>query len=242
MKRAMAQHNNLDTLVREGLRAKILGGELEGGFHLSELKISKDYSVSRTPVREALCALAADGLVEMVPHRGAFVTHAPAQSKTDQLRAYGLFTGLAAKLAAENANIEMLLDLETAFSFAQGSSASSEQYLSQLETALDMMEKTANSPSVTDAISMIKRRTNLTEMWAMSLSQRKELNNQFGLLVAALKRKKPDAAEKTMRQLVTLATNAYLANGRKPASAAESVTTDMNASMAKKSTGPVARA
>jgi DNA-binding GntR family transcriptional regulator len=238
----MAQHNNLDTLVREGLRSKILGGELEGGFHLSELKISKDYSVSRTPVREALCALAADGLVEMVPHRGAFVTHAPTQSKTDQLRAYGLFTGLAAKLAAENANIEMLLDLETAFSFAQGNSASSEQYLSQLEAALDMMEKTANSPSVTDAINMIKRRTNLTEMWAMSLGQRKELNNQFGLLVAALKRKKPDAAEKTMRQLVTLATNAYLANGRKPASAAESVTDDMNTAMAKKSTSQTARA
>ncbi|HEX2859679.1 MAG TPA: GntR family transcriptional regulator [Alphaproteobacteria bacterium] len=238
----MAQHNNLDTLVREGLRSKILNGDLEGGYHLSELKISKDYSVSRTPVREALCALAADGLVEMVPHRGAFVTHVPSQSKTDQLRAYGLFTGLAAKLAAENANIEMLLDLENAFSFAQDGAPSSDQYLAQLEAALDMMEKTANSPSVSDAIAMIKRRSNLTELWAMSLGQRKELNNQFGLLMAALKRKKPDAAEKTMRQIVTLATNAYLAGSRKSASAADSVTTDMNASLTKKGTDTTARA
>jgi DNA-binding GntR family transcriptional regulator len=229
----MAQHNNLDTLVREGLRNKILSGEMEGGYHLSELKISKDYSVSRTPVREALCALAADGLVEMVPHRGAFVSHNPAQSKTDQLRAYGLFLGLAAKLAADNANIEMLMELETAFGFAQEGSISNDQYLARLEAALDLLEKTAASPTVSEALNMLRRRAQLSEVWALGLSQKKELNNQFGLLLAALKRKKADAAEKTMRQLATLATNAYLAGNRKATSAAEAVTAEMNASLAK---------
>ena len=145
----MAHEGNLDTLVRESLRQKIMSGEMEGGYHLSELKISKDYSVSRTPVREALCALAADGLVEMVPHRGAFVTHSSTQSKTDQLRAYGLFTGLAAKLAAENANIEMLMDLETAFSFAQSDATmGADVYQNAVETALELLEKTASSAIV----------------------------------------------------------------------------------------------
>ena len=118
-KQMTTQHSNLDTMVRESLRDKILNGELDGGFHLSELKISKDYNVSRTPVREALCALAADGLVEMVPHRGAFVTHVPTSTKVDQLQSYSLFLGLAAKLAAEKASIEALMDLETAFAFTQ---------------------------------------------------------------------------------------------------------------------------
>lgn len=225
--------NNLDTLVREALRTKIVNGDLEGGYHLSELKISKDYNVSRTPVREALCALAADGLVEMVPHRGAFVTHIPANTKTDQLHSYSLFLGLAAKLAAEKANIEMIMDLETAFSFATDGDMTSDLYLNSIENALDMIEKTANSPTVSEAINMLRRRVNLTEIWAAGLTQRTEMNNQFTLLLAALKRKKADAAEKTMRQLATIATNAALASRKVAASAAESVTADMAKSMTK---------
>jgi DNA-binding GntR family transcriptional regulator len=236
----MAHEGNLDTLVRESLRHKIMSGEMEGGYHLSELKISKDYSVSRTPVREALCALAADGLVEMVPHRGAFVTHTNTQSKTDQLRAYGLFTGLAAKLAAENANIEMLMDLETAFSFAQAETTlSAEVYQNAIETALEMLEKTAGSAIVSEALSMVSRRTNTKEIWgSLTAAQQGEFNNQFNLLMAALKRKKPDAAEKTMRQIAIMATSAYLSQ-RKSASAADSVTSAMGKQFAKETPAAV---
>lgn len=214
------QHHNLDTMVRDSLREKIISGELDGGFHLSELKISKEYNVSRTPVREALCALAADGLVEMVPHRGAFVTHVPASTKIDQLQAYSLFIGLAAKLAAEKASIEALMDLETAFTFAQDESMNSADYLAKLESALKMMEKAAGSSTVSEAISMVQRRTNMRELWATAMGQKKELNNQFGLLLGALKRKKGDAAEKTMRTLAMLAINSWMA-ARKVQVAAE---------------------
>jgi DNA-binding GntR family transcriptional regulator len=216
----MAQQGNLDSLVRESLRGKIINGELDGGFHLSELKISKEYNVSRTPVREALCALAADGLVEMVPHRGAFVTHSAPQTKTDQLQAYTLFMGLAAKLAAEKANIEMLMDLETAFSFTTGDEKMSTQdYLANFETALDLVERVANSPTISEAIGMIKRRANLTEFWAHAASNRKDMNQQMNLLLTALKRKKADTAEKSMRQIAQTVANSYLAQRRSPAAA-----------------------
>lgn len=212
MGKVMSQHSNLDSMVRENLRDKILSGELDGGFHLSELKISKEYNVSRTPVREALCALAADGLVEMVPHRGAFVTHVPASTKADQLQAYTLFLGLAAKLAADKASIEALMDLETAFSFASEENLKSELYLSALETALEVLERTAASSTVSEAITMVKRRTNMAELWATAVGQKKELNTHFLTLLAALKRKKGDAAEKTMRQLATIAINSWMSS------------------------------
>lgn len=210
MGKVMAQHSNLDSMVRENLRDKILNGELDGGYHLSELKISKEYNVSRTPVREALCALAADGLVEMVPHRGAFVTHVPASTKADQLQSYSMFLGLAAKLAADKASIEGLMDLETAFSFASEEGLKSDLYLNAMETALEVLERTAASPTVTEAITMVKRRTNMSELWATAVGQKKELNTQFLTLLAALKRKKGDAAEKTMRQLATIAINSWM--------------------------------
>lgn len=231
MSKLMTQQGNLDSLVRESLRSKIINGELEGGFHLSELKISKEYSVSRTPVREALCALAADGLVEMVPHRGAFVTHTAPQTKTDQLQAYGLFLGLAAKLAAEKANIEMLMDLETAFSFFATSEEgatklTTQEYLAHIDSAVEMVERVANSPTLAEAIAMIKRRTNLTEFWAHVGTQRKEINTQLNLLLTSLKRKKADSAEKTMRQITQTVANSYLAS-RRTGSQADAVTSEM---------------
>lgn len=234
MNKLMTQNGNLDTVVRESLRAKILNGDLDGGFHLSELKISKEYNVSRTPVREALCALAADGLVEMVPHRGAFVTHTPGHTKTDQLQAYSLFVGLAAKLAADKANIEMLMDLETAFSFAtEAQPQLAETYKASAEAAIEMVEKVANSPTVSEALAMLSRRVNLSDVWAAATSQQKELNEHFTVLLTALKRKKADAAEKTMRQLVTVATNAYLSSRKQSASVADSVTDAMATSLGK---------
>jgi DNA-binding GntR family transcriptional regulator len=52
----------------------IMGGALEPGARLGEVELAERFGVSRTPVREALSRLAAEGLVEIVPNRGARVT------------------------------------------------------------------------------------------------------------------------------------------------------------------------
>jgi DNA-binding GntR family transcriptional regulator len=55
------------------LRAAILSGEIAPGARLGEVELAEQLGVSRTPVREALRRLAADGLVEVLPNRGARV-------------------------------------------------------------------------------------------------------------------------------------------------------------------------
>ena len=55
------------------LQTDILSRKLEHGDKLTEQKICDRYKVSRTPVREALRQLEVDGLIEMIPNRGAFV-------------------------------------------------------------------------------------------------------------------------------------------------------------------------
>ncbi len=56
------------------IQSDILSGNLEAGSKLTEANICKRYNVSRTPVREAFRQLEADGLIENIPNRGAFVT------------------------------------------------------------------------------------------------------------------------------------------------------------------------
>jgi DNA-binding GntR family transcriptional regulator len=55
------------------LREDILAERLKPGEKLSEQRVGDAYNVSRTPVREALSRLAAEGLLEIIPNRGAFV-------------------------------------------------------------------------------------------------------------------------------------------------------------------------
>jgi DNA-binding GntR family transcriptional regulator len=59
--------------VLHALRELILGGELAAGARLGEVELADRLGVSRTPVREALSRLAAEGIVELQPNRGARV-------------------------------------------------------------------------------------------------------------------------------------------------------------------------
>ena len=60
--------------VAELIRQRIFSRELEPGSWIDELQIAKAYGISRTPLREALKVLAAEGLVTMKVRRGAYVT------------------------------------------------------------------------------------------------------------------------------------------------------------------------
>ncbi len=61
--------------VRETLEHMIVTGELSNGERLDEMALSERFGCSRTPLREAFHTLSASGLLELVPHRGAFVRH-----------------------------------------------------------------------------------------------------------------------------------------------------------------------
>lgn len=71
-----AEKNNqpLSAGLYQEIQKDILSGELESGSKLTEAAVCKRYGVSRTPVREAFRQLEADGLIENIPNRGAFVT------------------------------------------------------------------------------------------------------------------------------------------------------------------------
>ncbi|MCL2111176.1 MAG: GntR family transcriptional regulator [Clostridiales bacterium] len=63
----------LSTDLADKMRIEILGEQLKPGEKLTEQALCASYNVSRTPVREALKNLDAEGLIEIIPNRGAFV-------------------------------------------------------------------------------------------------------------------------------------------------------------------------
>ncbi len=65
---------NTSNLVADALRSAILQGKLESGQALKQDEIASEFSVSKIPVREALVQLQAEGLVHLIPSRGAMVS------------------------------------------------------------------------------------------------------------------------------------------------------------------------
>ena len=81
----------------DALRELVLGGEFAAGARLGEVELSARLGVSRTPVREALTRLAAEGLVELSPNRGARVR---AWTATELEGIFDLRTSLEPRIAA----------------------------------------------------------------------------------------------------------------------------------------------
>ncbi len=89
-----------DQVVRaliEGVKT----GRYVPGQRLIEADLTQELKVSRGPVREALKRLAAEGLVSLVPHRGAYIRKLSRREVHDILVIQEHLTGLAARLAAE---------------------------------------------------------------------------------------------------------------------------------------------
>jgi DNA-binding GntR family transcriptional regulator len=89
--------------VAELLRQRIFKRELEPGSWIDELKLAEEYGISRTPLREALKVLAAEGLVTMKVRRGAYVTEVNEKDLADVYHLLSLLESDAAGVVAAKA-------------------------------------------------------------------------------------------------------------------------------------------
>ena len=99
--------------VAELLRQRIFKRELEPGSWIDELRIAEEYGISRTPLREALKVLAAEGLVTMKVRRGAYVTEVSANDLADVYHLLSLLESDAAGVVATKATDAQLAELQS---------------------------------------------------------------------------------------------------------------------------------
>ncbi len=94
------------------IREDILSGKYKQNEELKETAIGKELGVSRTPVREALRQLEFEGLVNIIPNKGAYVTGITEKDIKDIYVVRSLLEGLCARWAAENISNEQLEELD----------------------------------------------------------------------------------------------------------------------------------
>ena len=99
--------------VAERLRQRIFAHELQPGSWIDEQALALEYGISRTPLREALKVLAAEGLVVLKPRRGCYVTELSEQDIDEVFPVMALLEGRVAEEAARHITSADFARLET---------------------------------------------------------------------------------------------------------------------------------
>ena len=110
----MNEYLPLRDVVFNTLRQAILKGELEPGERLMEIQLAERLGVSRTPIREAIRKLELEGLVLMVPRKGAEVASISEKSLREVLEVRRSLEELAIELACQKITQEQIQELEAA--------------------------------------------------------------------------------------------------------------------------------
>lgn len=190
----------LENTVLSQLRAEILDGTFKSGAHIGEVKLSARYNVSRTPVREALSQLTAEGLVEMIPNRGAFVTENSQTYTKDLTKVYAALVGLSVHdLCADKSKSLALTLKEKAknLNFLDKNFAKIQQELHK-----DIIQ-TAENAGLKTLVRQMEGRLSTPLLKPIKTPEDAHyISQHYAYLSAALGRHKLDTAEKTVRTLV----------------------------------------
>ena len=108
----MNEYLPLRDVVFNTLRDAILKGELEPGERLMEIQLAERLGVSRTPIREAIRKLELEGLVSIIPNKGAYVTGITRKDVEDIYAIRSLLEGLCARWATAHITEKQLDALE----------------------------------------------------------------------------------------------------------------------------------
>ena len=109
---ALIKPRSLAALVEAEVERMIMAGEISAGGRINENQLALRFGVSRGPIREALRALEAGGLVELKPNRGVFVRSIALQEACDIYAVRAALFGLAGRLCAERLTKTEVADLK----------------------------------------------------------------------------------------------------------------------------------
>lgn len=220
--------------VADRLRAMIQASELEAGEWIDEVKLTAELGISRTPLREALKVLVAEGLLRLEPRRGCFVNELSARDLDDIFPLMAMLEGRCAYEAASKVTDSDLLRFEPLHQRLQEHAllGDIDQYYASNAVIHEAIQDLADNRWLSDLIDNLRKVLSLSRHKSLAYPGRiHESCAEHLAIFAALKARDPDGAEALtrkhlMRQLDALHALSQQAQASQPA---EDATQDLAA-------------
>ena len=162
--------------VAERLRQRIFAHELPPGARIDEQALAIDYGISRTPLREALKVLAAEGLVTLKPRRGCFVTEISEQDLDDIFPLMAMLEGRCALEATTRAQPDDLARLDALHEELQRFAASNEiaRFFEVNQAFHYQIQEMSGNRRLLQVIQDLRKVLKLTRLLSLSIDGRLE--------------------------------------------------------------------
>ncbi|MBO5907843.1 MAG: GntR family transcriptional regulator [Clostridia bacterium] len=195
------------------LEEEILNGSLKKGDTLTETSLAQRLGVSRTPLRSAIHTLAEEGLVEIIPNKGATVVGVSRDDLIDIYKIRMRLEGIAAGLAAKRITPDMLSSLEESVELSEFYlSKSDSDHLKELDSAFHgIIYKASGSRHI--AKILIELHRNIRSYRKLSLSVPSRLDKsvrEHRAILEAIKSHNSELAEKLCCEHIEAALNNLL--------------------------------
>jgi DNA-binding GntR family transcriptional regulator len=192
--------------VAELLRQRIFAGkasDMEPGAWIDELKLAQEYGISRTPLREAIKVLAAEGLVTMKMRRGAYVTEVNAKDLRDVFHLMAVLEADAAGTVASTSTAAQLQELEALHQQLEKAARDSKDHLKffQLNEAFHVkLLEIANNRWAGQMVADLRKVMKLNRAHSLTRPGRiEESLAEHAAIMAALKKRDAAATQAAMR-------------------------------------------
>lgn len=194
----------LSTKVMQAVKAAIVSGELAPGTKTTETQIATILGVSRTPVREALRQLNAEGFVTLIKNSGVIIADFTLEDTLSILQVRGVLEGLATRLAAAQATLEQIAHLRSVHSMVENldESHTGEEFMLADRSFHDYVILISGNPHIAQFAESIKGRLMRLHTLLIELTEGKilgQVREQHGAILEAIAAGEAEKAEQLSR-------------------------------------------
>ena len=184
----MSGRASLSRVVGERIRGRILDGSLKPGERLVEDRLSAELGVSRVPVREALRSLSAEGLVTLLPRRGATVVEVTPEDVAELVEVRALLEGLNARLAGQRHDPQIVAQLEDTLQRGnRAAQAGTPEELARLNAEFhERLSEASRNAVLADVMRGLRERTSIAFAINGRARAREDWQEHAGVLAAVI--------------------------------------------------------
>lgn len=202
----LPERTNLRDQVYDILKKRIIFRKIGPGKKINEEELAKALGVSRTPIRETLLRLEHEGIVKIIPRRGAFVVSQSDEKVTDLLQVREVLEGLVTRLATENMNNHLLDRLKDCLAKVSSGSNGDDRLLKYTPADIEfhaLLLAACDNDLLKNMMESVNAHLQMVRLRTVALPGRPEQTvREHYEIVAAIEKRDAALAEKLMRKHV----------------------------------------